>query len=184
MDRFFLVLFFIFLNINSSYASNTIVVDRSTHTLTLFKDGDIVKEYDIIIGKKKTPTPAFTTNFTTIDINPTWYPTATSIKELKKYPELIKHYGVIFNGDKVYSPPSDHNPLGKARLNLNYNIKIIRIHGTGQPELFETDNRQYSSGCIRVLEITDLVENLTDKPIDWDKKYTIKLNEPVSVEVR
>lgn len=170
---------------NQTYASNTeIIVDRTSHTLTLIKNGEIIKQYDVIIGRKTTPTPAFDTTFTTIDINPYWHPTAKSIDEFYKHPELIEHYGVIFDNNNVYAPPSSKNPLGKARLNLKYSLRIIRIHGTSQPELFQTSRRDYSSGCTRVLHIRDLVGELYSGYIDWNRSYTIKLSEPVDVSVR
>jgi len=165
-------------------ANTEIVVDRATHTLTLSKDGATIETYDVILGKKSTPTPAFETIFKTIDINPIWHPTAKSIRELRKHPELIAHYGVLFTDHGVYAPAGIKNPLGKARLNLEYSIKVIRIHGTSQPELFDTQGRNYSSGCVRVLHIKELVEQLAGDNIDWDRSYTIKLSEPVSVSVR
>jgi murein L,D-transpeptidase YcbB/YkuD len=166
-----------------AHAETHIAVDRAEHTLTLSKDG-IDTVYDVILGKKTTPTPAFETTFSTIDINPVWHPTAKSIHEMRKHPEIIKHYGVVFDSDKVYAPPGVKNPLGKARLNLLYSIKVIRIHGTSQPELFDTAGRNYSSGCVRVLHIKELVEQLTNDNIDWEHSYTIKLNEVVHVSVR
>jgi len=179
----YLFLFLALITASPALASTEIVVDRATHTLTLYKDGEAIQTYDVILGKKSTPTPAFETTFNTIDINPYWHPTDKSVHELIKHPELIEHYGVIFSDSKVYSPPGPKNPLGKARLNLNYSVRIIRIHGTSQPELFQTTGRNYSSGCIRVLHIRDLVGRLYTDPIDWDKSYTIKLKETVIVKV-
>src|ERR1019366_7872081 len=115
-----LFLLFALLTASPALASTEIVVDRATHTLTLSKDGEIIGTYDVIIGKNTTPTPAFGTTFKTIDINPVWHPTAKSVRELLKHPELIKHYGVLFTENGVYAPAGIKNPLGKARLNLEY----------------------------------------------------------------
>ena len=163
--------------------STVIDVDKFSHTLVLSQDGQIIATYDIIIGKPETPTPSFETTFNTIDINPTWHLTAKEIREMKKYPELKKKYGVIFTITGAYSPPSEKNPLGKARLNLQYQPIAIKIHGTSEPELFKTKSRHYSSGCIRVLEIQDLVQHLTSQPVDWTRVYSIKLDHPVHVIV-
>ena len=77
-----------------AFASTEIVVDRASHTLTLSRDNEIIGTYDVILGKKTTPTPAFETTFKTIDINPVWHPTPKSVRELRKHPELMEHYGV------------------------------------------------------------------------------------------
>ena len=179
------ILFLLLILIPSIASANTeIVVDRTTHRLSLYRDGEILNSYDVILGKPSTPTPAFETTFNSIDINPIWRPTDKSIKELRKDPKLAEHYGVIFGKNGVYAPAGEKNPLGIARLNLDYKVKIIRIHGTSQPQLFQTKSRDYSSGCIRVLYIRDLVMRIYPDYIDWDKSYTIKLSEVIHVIVK
>lgn len=161
----------------------TLDINKSTHTLTLIKDGKVVQTYDVIVGKKVTPTPDMEATFDSIDINPTWNPTEKLQKRLKTKPNIMKQDGVVTTKDgKLYAPPGKDNPLGKARLNVKFRYPI-KIHGTNQPELFKTDKREYSLGCIRVLEIQDLVNKIVDGNIDWNRAYTVKLNNPVYVIV-
>ena len=180
----FFVMFFLS---SAAHAEMTIHVNKETHTLTLFKDGTNIARYDIIIGRPQTPTPSFVTQFQTIDINPTWNPTPSEIRQISKHSDMIKFNGILFtNEGKMYSPGGPRNPLGKARLNLEYEIKV-RIHGTNEPDLFKTKRRNYSHGCIRVLEIKDLVTTIVQQykidDINWNQKYTIKLPEEVRVIV-
>lgn len=162
-----------------------IVIDRANHTLTSYAGDGVVSSYDVIHGKTSSPTPPLQTSFDTIDINPTWNPTANSQRYHRKHPELIAEHGIKIKPDgSMYSPPGPKNPLGKARLNLKYGPTPIRVHGTSQPELFLTPTRQYSSGCVRVLEIKDLVQQIVDEPIDWDSVHTIKLKHPIEVIIK
>lgn len=174
-----------FLLFHDAHAEMTIHVNKETHTLTVFKDGKGLKAYDVITGRPQSPTPDFVTQFNTIDINPIWHPTPKEIHQLHIHPDLVKHYGVTM-GAKPYAAPGPRNPMGVARLNLQYAVPV-RIHGTSEPELFKTKRRNYSSGCVRVLKIADLasfiVENLSGEEIDWSRHYTIKLPESVRVVV-
>lgn len=161
-----------------------IVVNKSLHSLTVYAGEEVIGSYDIIHGKPKSPTPTFTTTFSTIDINPTWNPTTKSQNFMRSHPKEIPAHGIQYKPDgTMYSPPGPRNPLGKARLNLMFGPPPIRIHGTSEPELFNTASRQYSSGCIRVLKIQDLVQSLVDTPIEWDRAYSIKLKQPIEVIV-
>lgn len=180
-----LLIFWVIILIGATraHAETQIIVHKKTHTLELIKDGQLVKEYDIITGKKHSPTPSFETEFNSIDINPTWNPTQSSVREFINDPELAKFNGIVNDNGHLYSPPGPHNPLGKARLNLQYRVKAVRIHGTSQPELFKTERRNYSHGCIRVLEIKDLVEHIIVEPINWQKHYTVTLPETIHVTV-
>ena len=167
-----------------------IEVNKETHTLTLYRpnsdlpwDRTIIGQYDIIIGKPGTQTPSFETAFNIITVNPTWNPAPKSQAHLRKHPELRSHYGIkVASNGSYYAPPSEKNPMGKARLELQYK-EPIRIHGTSEPELFQTDRRNYSSGCIRVLEIQRLAEDIVGEPIDWNKTHIIKLPYTINVTV-
>ena len=192
MKRILVLLTFLFLIVNPvSAKQNTpelepniiLDVNKTTHVLTVIKDGTTIESYDIIIGKKVTPTPDFEATFITIDINPTWNPSKRVQHRLKERPEIMKKDGIVIAPDgDMYSPPGKDNPLGKARLNIRY-TRPIKIHGTNEPELFKTKTREYSLGCIRVLEIQDLVQKITNQDIDWNRAYLIKLDRPVRVIV-
>lgn len=161
----------------------TIDVNKATHTLTLRQGENIISQYDVITGKPGTPTPSFTTSFNTITINPTWNPAAKSQAHFRKHPELRSHYALKRDKNgRFYSLPGEKNPMGKARFELLYS-KPIRIHGTSEPELFQTDRRNYSSGCVRVLEIQQLVTDILGDQVKWDKSYSIKLPYKINVIV-
>lgn len=183
MNKLALLLFLTLSNSHPASAEMEIVVHKHEHRLDLYSNNVRIKSYDVITGKKHSPTPNLQTQFSSIDINPTWNPTASSIREFRHDPELAAFNGVVHKNGRYYAPPSTRNPIGKARLNLDYHVREVRIHGTSQPELFQTQGRNYSHGCIRVLEIKDLVETITNQRIDWKSAYSIKLPEPVKVTV-
>lgn len=100
----------------------SILVDKSSNRLTLFADGQAVREYKISTGKNNS-TPVGEFKITDKLVNPTW-----------------------FKSGAIYAPGSSDNELGSRWL--GFDKPGYGIHGTIEPEKI---GMQVSEGCIRML---------------------------------
>lgn len=115
-----------------------IVVDRGSHTLTLYRSGVVEKTYTVAVGSPKYPTPSGSFSIQSMQQNPTWTPPDS---EWAKDAEVI--------------PPGPDNPLGTRWMAV---AGTVGIHGTNSPESL---GYSVSHGCIR-MAIPD-VEDLYDR---------------------
>jgi lipoprotein-anchoring transpeptidase ErfK/SrfK len=118
-----------------------IVVDRASHTLTLYQRGKIAKTYGIAVGSPTYPTPAGSFEIVSMQMHPTWTPPDS---DWAKDAEVI--------------PPGPDNPLGTRWMGLSAPGGTVGIHGTNSPASI---GYSVSHGCIR-MAIPD-VEDLYDR---------------------
>lgn len=154
----------------------TIVVNIPSATLLLFSKQKVIFETKVIVGKRSTRTPVFISRLTDVTIYPYWnVPKNIATKELlpliKKDISYIdnNNFQVLNSKGRVIDPRSIDwqeisiqnfpytirqstgcdNSLGLIKLNLNHPNNIY-LHDTPWKVLFESANRFYSHGCIRV----------------------------------
>lgn len=126
---FCLIVFVFIFSVNSGFAYGLsgedlmIQINLPSFSLILIKNGEVLKEYRIAVGKPATPTPLG--NYLVINkvINPTWYPP--------------------WGGSSVPSGPS--NPLGYRWI--GFRKDGYGIHGTNNPSSI---SKAISHGCIRM----------------------------------
>ena len=111
-----------------------IVISIPDHKLVLFKGSQVLKIYDVAVGKSSTPSPEGEFKIINHVKNPTWY------------------------GPKTIVPPGKNNPLGTRWMGLN--VKGYGIHGTNVPS---SVGKAASHGCFRMRqadleELFDLVD--------------------------
>lgn len=168
-----------------------------------------------IVGKTTTKTPVFYAPLKNIVINPSWG-VPHSILMRDKLPKILNDPGYVHragftiydaNGNtidpdqadwahegssyRLRQSPGAHNALGRIKLNIE-NPYTIYLHGTPDEKLFNKAVRNYSSGCIRLQEPTELanwilsdntkysLENL-DKMIKKGSTLTVPLKEKINV---
>ncbi|MHB1395148.1 MAG: L,D-transpeptidase [Clostridia bacterium] len=124
--------------------SASIEVNLPSRTLSLYKDGILLKEYPVCVGKQSTPTPLGEYRVVYKTVNPYW-----------------------INKDDVV-PPGPRNPLGVRWIGIT---KSLGIHGSNKPESIGTFA---SAGCIRmynrdVEEVYTLVPVNTPVAIKYDR---------------
>ncbi|HOW60034.1 MAG TPA: L,D-transpeptidase family protein [Candidatus Omnitrophota bacterium] len=100
----------------------SIYVTKTKNTLTLFTNGEAIKEYSVATGKNGS-TPVGTFKITTKLMNPTWFKTGA-----------------------ILPPESPENALGTRWL--GFDKPAYGIHGTIDPQSI---GKQASEGCIRML---------------------------------
>ena len=93
MKRSFLIVLIVFICFGQVYAENTagkarIEINLPSGILSLYKDGMLIKEYPVCVGKQSTPTPQGEYRVIYKTVNPYW-----------------------INKDVVV-PPGPQNPLG------------------------------------------------------------------------
>jgi murein L,D-transpeptidase YcbB/YkuD len=160
----------------------TIVVNIPSASLLLYNQGKIIFESRVIVGRRSTRTPLFVSNLTDVTIYPYWnVPKSIAVKEL--LPMIKKNIDYLENNNfqildahgKVIDPyrvdwhslntsnfpysirqsTGCDNSLGLIKLNINHPNNIY-LHDTPWKILFESANRFYSHGCIRVEKAKDL----------------------------
>jgi len=140
---------------DSGSNKSAIEINLPSGTLSLYKDGNLVKEYPLCLGKQSTPTPTGQYRIIYKAVNPYW----------------------LNKGDVV--PPGPQNPLGVRWMGITSDIGI---HGNNKPESIGT---YASAGCIRmfnrdVVEVYNQVTVNTPVNIKYDRlklfedKYSMK----------
>lgn len=149
MKRSFLIALIIFICFNQVSADSTsgktsIEINLPSRILSLYKDGVLLKEYPVCVGKQSTPTPQGDYWVVYKTVNPYW-----------------------INKEDIV-PPGPQNPLGVRWIGIT---KSIGIHGNNKPESIGT---YASAGCIRmynrdVMEVYTLVPVNTPVTIKYDR---------------
>lgn len=128
-----------------------VVVNIPDYTLSVMRGGRNVFHTRIVVGKKDTPSPVFSDEIESVQVNPTWHvPPAI----------LARNPGIAGRGDfmvsrrrdgtlSVSQRPGPKNALGQIKVNFP-NPFLVYLHDTPDKNLFKLDKRAYSSGCMRV----------------------------------
>ncbi len=157
-----------------------ILVNIPEYELRVFRDGKIVHQTHVIVGKRETPTPIFSGQMDHLIVNPYWnIPPSIALKEmlpqLQRDPYALQRKGFeVVKGGKVVDPasidwssgvrnvgirqpPGERNALGFIKF-MFPNQHAVYLHDTPSRRLFANASRAYSHGCVRVMEPFKLAE--------------------------
>jgi L,D-transpeptidase YcbB len=178
--------------------------------MRVVKDGQIVHQERIIIGKPETQTPVFSDAMRVVVFQPDWgVPNSIKIKDL--LPKLQngdedvldrKGMRIAMNGktvdaskfdwDKVdirsipiVQDPGPSNPLGQIKF-LFPNKHDVYMHDTPNKGLFNQSVRTFSHGCIRVRNPRRLAELVFGEDQGWDAseiETRLQAKSPVNARV-
>jgi len=142
------------------------------------------------VGNPYRKTPVFRDQISYLEINPTWTVPPTILRndilpKLAKDPSYLeqKDMQVLTHDGKSIDPttidwreypqkrfpyllrqnPGPNNALGRIKF-MFPNKHLVYLHDTPSRNLFERDQRAFSSGCIRVMHPFELAELLLDDP--------------------
>jgi L,D-transpeptidase YcbB len=159
---------------------NHVVVNVPDFTLSMVRNGKQIFHTRIVVGKPSTPTPIFSDEIETIQVNPTWHVPQSIIygeylPALERDPEALRRMGLILshNADgsiSVRQPPGEKNALGRIKFNFPNKFQVY-LHDTPQRNLFSHDRRAYSAGCMRVQNPEQFGEHLLSIGLP-DEGYT------------
>lgn len=168
-----------------------VLVDIAGYKIYFFRHGQLVWKSLVQVGRPARQSPIFKAKITYITFNPTWTVPPTILRK-DILPKLKKDIGYLAdNNIRVFdnrghqldpyaidwSNPGDITlrqdagddaALGQVAIRFP-NPYSVYLHDTPHRELFETSQRAFSSGCIRVERPLELVELLFNDPEKWNR---------------
>jgi murein L,D-transpeptidase YcbB/YkuD len=144
-----------------------IMVNIPEYSARLVDHGRVLATHRVIVGKRATPTPQFTTSVTGVILNPSWHVPQSIIAEsvgalVRNRPAVARARGYTWTRAggalQVTQQPGPTNSLGQVKLDMPNPLAIF-MHDTPAKALFDQKVRAYSHGCVR-----------TDKPLDLAAK--------------
>ena len=187
-----------------------IMVNIPHFRLAVVKEGDTIREHNVIAGAKERQTPIFSDTVDHLVINPTWTvpPTIKTKDVLPKMaadPSYLQRNNMALTGPngEAVSPSSVNwnsdaaknytftqragpsNPLGRVKI-MYPNKYLIYLHDTPAKSLFSQTDRAESSGCVRVENALDLAAYVVENQSEWTKEKiekTVASGETTTVKV-
>ena len=160
-----------------------LVVNVPSQQLETVQGGKVYSRHNVIVGRPERPTPVVMTALDNVAFNPYWN-APVSIVEKDIIPKLQAGTGIIeelnikvFDGyggpeidpktvdwdnvapDKYFfrEEPGPKSAMATAKINFPSPFGIY-LHDTPDKQLFASSTRYYSSGCVRVENMPQLVE--------------------------
>jgi L,D-transpeptidase YcbB len=172
-------------------AQRYVVVNVPTFTLQAVDRGALTLTSNVVVGKPARATPAVSARIVEVNFYPTWTVPETIaqqdlIPKLRKDPGYFteEHFSVVaksgsppanidWNAPQVVNyrfvqDPGTFNALGVVRINMP-NKYSVYMHDTPLKQLFTQSQRAFSSGCVRVQQVLDLVTWLL-APQGWSSE--------------
>ncbi len=206
--------------LNDNLGDAYILVNIANYSLQLVKNGKTIFTSDAIVGRPLRETPVFSSLMTYLVFNPTWTLPPTILNE-DVIPEMIKNPNYLYekqmkvltmsgtevdpstinwnNAAKTGFPymirqiPGSTNPLGRIKF-MFPNHHNIYIHDTPSRSSFSRNDRNQSSGCIRINKPFELAQLVLENNPGWTQERlqeilddgepkTVLLLKPIHVHV-
>lgn len=159
-----------------------VVIDVAGARVLYFRDHRLVWQARTQVGRPERPTPLLKSRISHLTLNPTWTVPPTIMRE-DKLPEIQRDIGFLahnqlrvldYEGNELnprtvdWSAPrgillrqdaGPHNPLGRVAIRFA-NPFSVYMHDTPSQHLFDKLPRVFSSGCVRVEQVMQLIEFL------------------------
>jgi L,D-transpeptidase YcbB len=170
-----------------------ILVNIPSLQLETVELGKVYSRHNIVVGKLERPTPSLKSKVTDIVFNPFWNAPASIvardiIPKFMEDPSYLDQMQIrVFNGvggpeinpheiDWYVTPadryhfqqqPGAHNSLASVKVNFA-NKHMVYLHDTPHRELFGTNARFESSGCVRVDKVREFTTWILDGQDGFD----------------
>ncbi|OOF88228.1 L,D-transpeptidase family protein [Rodentibacter ratti] len=189
---------------------NGIFVNIPSYQLQYYRDGRLVLESRVIVGKDQRRTPVMYSKLSNVVVNPPWNAPTRLINEdivpkLRRDPGYAAAHGYSIldsKGNSIDPYSIDWNKIGKnfpyrirqapgdsALGNYKFNMPssdAIYLHDTPNRGLFSRKDRALSSGCVRVEKSSQLADILL-KEAGWSdsrKQSVLASKKTTSANVR
>lgn len=167
-----------------------VMVNIPAFELDVVRDGKIVHETRVVVGKPTNQSPIFSDEIESIVVNPYWnVPASIAVKEMlpriqaDPYYLTRQNYEVLANvggrmravdpgmidwnssaarSVRIRQIPGDDNALGDIKF-LFPNEHAVYLHDTPSKSFFQRDMRALSHGCIRVMNPFDFADALVSE---------------------
>lgn len=190
---------------------NGIFVNIPSYELNYYRDGQLLLNSRVIVGKNARRTPVMYSKLSNVVVNPPWNAPPRLINEdilprVKQDPEYLARngYSIINSKGGVVDPYSidwenmgrkfpyrlrqaagDNSALGRYKFNMP-SSDAIYLHDTPKRGLFAKKNRALSSGCVRV-EKSDELATILLQEAGWStdkKKRVLKSRRTTSADIQ
>lgn len=178
-----------------------ILINIPDYKLAVVKDGDTIRQHNVIAGSKFNQTPVFSDSIRYIVINPVWnIPTSIRNNEIiplaSQNPNYLQSRNIYITGPEGNridpssvdwssdearnyrftqgSGPS--NSLGRMKI-IYPNKYAIYLHDTPAKAIFSQNARAESHGCVRVQDAIALAAYLVSEQEQWDLE---RINEVIA----
>ncbi|MBE2893691.1 L,D-transpeptidase family protein [Pasteurellaceae bacterium NCTC 11878] len=168
---------------------NGIFVNIPTYQLNYYRNGQLVLNSKVIVGKKARPTPVMTSRLSNVVVNPPWNAPTRLINEdlipkVRRDPSYIYRngYTIVDSKGRTIDPytidwenmtakkfpyrlrqaPGGDSALGSFKFNMP-SSEAIYLHDTPSRGLFSRSDRALSSGCVRVHKADELATLLLNE---------------------
>ncbi len=183
------------LNYMSGLGSKYIFVNIPGNYLLAVNDGKIEFQTKVVVGRDERPTPILSSNIYEINFFPYWHiPESIVRQDISKAMQIDSDYleknNIYIYQDYYYKDtvnpdyidwysdeptlfkfrqnPGYANSLGVAKINFA-NKHAVFLHDTPNKSLFSDGQRFFSSGCVRVQNIDDLIQWLLSSNDSWER---------------
>jgi len=163
-----------------------VLVDIAGFQINLFRKGESVWSSRVQVGKAARSTPVFKSEVRYLTLNPGWTVPPTILREdllpkIRRDPKYLERNRIrVFDasgrelapreidwsrpaGLTLRQDAGEDSALGRAVIRFP-NPYSVYLHDTPHRELFDASQRAFSSGCIRVDKVMELVRLLLDDP--------------------
>jgi L,D-transpeptidase YcbB len=172
------------------------------YTTRLVRNGSVIHQERIIVGKPTNQTPVFSDEMRFVVFHPDWgVPGTIKVQDLLPALQsgddsiLERRNMRIVNGNRsvraheidwertdirkvsIIQDPGPANPLGQLKF-MFPNKHDVYMHDTPTKNLFETPVRAYSFGCIRVRNPVRLAELVFGQDRNWTQTDIVDLLKP------
>lgn len=130
-----------------------VLVNTAEFQARLWRKGELVGTWPVIVGKVSTPTPVFSTRIEGVIFNPWWEIPQSIVREsvgalVRRNPTLAQARGYVWGGGRYRQKPGPNNALGQMKLVMP-NPYSVYMHDTPGKEKFAEEVRAFSHGCVR-----------------------------------
>ena len=138
-------------------------VNTAAAELSYFRDGKLVDQRNVVVGKPGKETPQISTSMFRLVANPTWtVPKSIQRGELAgKSATYFRRNNMSWHNGWIVQGSGPRNSLGLVKFDLQNNLAIY-LHDTPAKSLFDRHQRQLSHGCVRVSDALGFAQILAE----------------------
>ncbi len=178
------------------FGARYILVNIPNFKMDVFEDGQRVMESKVVVGRLERQTPTFTADMAYLVFSPRWHvPRSIAVKDklpqLRRNPQALARQNIrIFNSAGQPINPGSVDWSAVSASNFNYQLRQdpgprnalggvkfmfpnpynVYLHDTPSRELFNRNQRTFSSGCIRISNPMELAEYLLKHDSKWNRE--------------
>lgn len=149
------------------------MINIPAFTFYAYEKDSVAWSMKVVVGKAVHQTAVFSGNLQFVVFSPYWnIPPGIMAKEilpaLRKNRNYLYQHHMEWNGKQIRQKPGPHNALGLVKF-IFPNSHNIYLHDTPAKTLFESDQRAFSHGCIRVAQPKRLAAYLLKDQPEWSE---------------